>query len=364
MFELALSNNSTSAPRIRRQAQQDGAEFSYVDADRWRDRFPMCGGTAQSPVNLRPFDCNRLQGGRSSLTFINAFTPPRTVELINNGHTVRFVFHWNRNNTARITGGPLNGAQYIPHEVHFHWTNGVFGGTEHAIYGFRFTMEMHVVCYNAKYRNLEEAMNFADGILVLAQLFKRFIFGDRFHFLQTLPYVRRRGSRITINYLVHLFTLDSFLNVNRFNRNFVSYIGSLTTPPCREQIQWIVNVIPRKIAYKAMRLFNGLQGSEGFINDNVRPLQPMNGRPYVIQSVTSLALLVEMPQLKAYVMQRRGEDWGSHECHTKRRSGKKALEKSTTNQRNGFVTQFSDYCEVYASLELNRKSSAAHQAAL
>lgn len=228
---------------------------------------------------MRPLDCTRLNSGVTNLIFTNAYAPPQSIELINNGHTVRYVFHWAAGQVPRISGGPLGTDEYIPHEVHFHWTNGHFGGTEHAIYGFRFTMEMHVVCYNARYDNLAQAMNFPDGVLVLAQMFqKKFLFGERYHFLQLLPHVRRRGSRISVNYLEHLFTLDQFLNVNRFNRNFVTYMGSLTTPPCRERIRWIINLIPIKISRKAMLLFQRIEGNEGFIENNVRPLQPTNGR--------------------------------------------------------------------------------------
>ncbi|XP_055687235.1 carbonic anhydrase 6-like [Lutzomyia longipalpis] len=238
----------------------------------------MCRGLAQSPINLTPFSCQRL-GPTQGLTFINAHTPPRAVDLINGDHTVRYLFHWNANRTARITGGPLGTAQYIPHEVHFHWTDGLLDGTEHAVYGIRFTMEMHVVCYNAKYRNLAQAMNFVDGVLVLGQLFQKFLFGESsYHYLQLLPYIRRRGAVLTISQSMHFFTLDQFINVNRFNRYIVSYTGSLTTPPCREGILWVINVIPRKISFTTMRLFNRIQGMGGFINNNVRPLQRNNGR--------------------------------------------------------------------------------------
>ncbi|GAB0094724.1 hypothetical protein DMENIID0001_100490 [Sergentomyia squamirostris] len=286
---IQLSNNSSlSLVRKLRQNQMDqmdGVEYSYRDVHRWNQRWPQCGGRLQSPISLTPSSCRSLGGWESRLEFGIPNARPLSVNLMNNGHTVKYVFTWNPNAIPTISGGPLGSTRYIPHEVHFHWTNRWFGGSEHALYDMRFTMEMHIVCYNAVYRNLQNAMNASDGVMVLGQMYQKFILGEHYSFLELLPQVQRRGSNITITRSLDAFTLDSFLNVNIFNEFFVIYLGSLTTPPCREGILWIVNVLPKLISVKSMNFFRRLEGMDRYIEDNVRPLQPRNQRACYTNSI-------------------------------------------------------------------------------
>ena len=56
------------------------------------------------------------------------------------------------------------------------------------------------------------------------------------------------------------------------NREYVSYQGSLTTPPCTEGVQWFVFQHPVEIPAEFVARFRQIMG------DNARPIQPLNGR--------------------------------------------------------------------------------------
>lgn len=70
-----------------------------------------------------------------------------------------------------ITGGILVG-KYVVDQTHFHWGLSPNTGTEHALNGRRYDLEMHIVHHNAKYADVNTAKNFEGGIAVIAVLFQ------------------------------------------------------------------------------------------------------------------------------------------------------------------------------------------------
>ncbi|MBM3337724.1 MAG: carbonic anhydrase family protein, partial [Betaproteobacteria bacterium] len=53
---------------------------------------------------------------------------------------------------------------------------------------------------------------------------------------------------------------------------YFSYVGSLTTPPCTEDVKWHVMRQPIEISYAQLAAFKKLYKM------NARPVQPLNGR--------------------------------------------------------------------------------------
>lgn len=70
-----------------------------------------------------------------------------------------------------ISGGIMKG-QFEAVGVHFHWGSYGYKGSEHIVDNRRFDVEMHIVHRNAKYRTVEEASRYEDGLSVIAIMFK------------------------------------------------------------------------------------------------------------------------------------------------------------------------------------------------
>jgi carbonic anhydrase len=56
------------------------------------------------------------------------------------------------------------------------------------------------------------------------------------------------------------------------NRNYYTYMGSLTTPPCSEDVLWLVLKQPQQISPEQQAIFARLY------RNNARPVQPGSGR--------------------------------------------------------------------------------------
>ena len=55
-------------------------------------------------------------------------------------------------------------------------------------------------------------------------------------------------------------------------RGYYTFIGSLTTPPCTEDVLWLVLKTPVQVSKEQLAGFGTIY------KNNVRPVQPVNGR--------------------------------------------------------------------------------------
>ena len=108
-----------------------------------------------------------------------------------------------------------------------------------------------------------------------------------FSFPQVFPWLRQssvilQGARFTDHGDVTQRDLGAVDNAGglRLNpiillpmqRDFVSYQGSLTTPPCTEGVRWLVMRTPLRVSRaQADRITR-------IISENARPVQALNGR--------------------------------------------------------------------------------------
>jgi carbonic anhydrase len=67
-------------------------------------------------------------------------------------------------------------------------------------------------------------------------------------------------------------TIDAMSLLPR-DRNYFTYTGSLTTPPCTEGVQWVIMKKPMEVSAGQVHQFQSL-----FRGPNNRPIQPLNER--------------------------------------------------------------------------------------
>lgn len=78
----------------------------------------------------------------------------------------------NESKTAMLSGGPLGNNIYVFEQLHFHWGENDYEGSEDLINNRSFPMEMHAVFYKEDYKSMDEAFNHSDGLAILAYLYE------------------------------------------------------------------------------------------------------------------------------------------------------------------------------------------------
>lgn len=210
--------------------------------EHWADieQYLDCGGDNQSPVNLIEFEAVKV----SKLNSLEIFYSPSThiSRVINNGHTVEFDF---------VQGDSIifNEMTYHLDQIHFHEPG------EHKINGIQYPIEIHLVHREA-----------CGNVCVLGILGMEGQESQIFEFLeQFLPL--KEGTSKDIDRGVDL----SLLFPERLD--YFSYVGSLTTPPCSEKVNWVVFRDPIVLSLEEVQKLQ-----ENMPINNFRDEQPLNGR--------------------------------------------------------------------------------------
>uniref|UniRef100_A0A5S6QKK0 Carbonic anhydrase n=1 Tax=Trichuris muris TaxID=70415 RepID=A0A5S6QKK0_TRIMR len=241
---------------------------------------PLCDGKKQSPIAIWLNDLTLLLVPTDIpyLRFENLNASIGEVKIENNGHSVQVTIPESVNVTLK--GGPLQ-YTYRLAQFHFHWATVDNLGSEHTIGDTHYPLEAHFVhIYEEARENSSVTRQFIAVVGVLFKLapstFKEQTPLAPFaEYVKTLAY---KGNRHILN-----FTIDvsSFYPTRR--NSYVSYLGSLTTPPCSENVQWIVFTDPMPITRTELDSFRNLHSSrsheaEKWLQFNYRPTQPLYNR--------------------------------------------------------------------------------------
>lgn len=191
-------------------------------------------GKRQSPIDIRntiPTPAQRL----------NFNYEPSKIHLIFNGHTIQ-------ENEDPGSYGLAGGRRFQLQQFHFH------SPSEHTIDGNHFPMEMHLV-HKA-----------ADGTVgVVAVFIREGEHNDAFDPVwNMLPDANSPNRESDVEIDTAAMLPDS--------PRYYSYEGSFTTPPCTEQVKWIVLADPVSLSKAQIERFRMV------IDGNNRPVQPLNGR--------------------------------------------------------------------------------------
>ena len=231
-----------AALSIGQLAQAEGDHWAYKGhggPPEWGSMssgFAVCKlGKLQSPIDIR--------GAKpADLPAIKFDYKPSALKIIDNGHSIQV-------NYAPGSSIDVGGARYELVQFHFHHPS------EEKIDGKAHPMVAHLVHKNAEGK-----------LAVVAVLLDK---GGASELIDTvwrnIPAEKEKES------VVADVTIDAS-KLLPDNRGYYTFQGSLTTPPCSEDVTWFVLKSPLKIADAEIAGFAKLYPL------NARPVQPLNGR--------------------------------------------------------------------------------------
>merc|ERR1719361_191537 len=158
--------------------------------------------------------------------------------LENNGHAAKLSNTYHSGLTPHISGAGLTN-NYKFGQVHFHWGEDSSKGSEHTINGQPFPLEMHLVHFNANFKDINLAVSAgeADSLAVLG-IFFNVSSSPHPGVERLLPYLRQvtqAGSQVNVTSRLPLSDLVTGDLTELFR-----YSGGLTTPSCDEIVEWTV----------------------------------------------------------------------------------------------------------------------------
>ncbi|XP_057329109.1 carbonic anhydrase 2-like [Microplitis mediator] len=246
---------------------KSNAAWDYKDVDSWKDEYPKCGGQQQSPINLDEMIFDDI-GETLKLQGYNI--QPVKMTILNNGHSLDLTSEWDV-----LSGLPTVTAQGIKYElqmIHFHWGASDDSGSEHVYNDLKTPLEMHMVHYNPEFGDFDSKNG--DAILVVGILFE---IGE---YSNALWKILENASKVqepeSAEVEIEPFPISDFFDENSFNY-YISYTGSLTTPPCTEGVTWIVLSQTLQVSASQMKIFRSIKLNCGDDHNNRSP-QPINDR--------------------------------------------------------------------------------------
>ncbi|GER27363.1 carbonic anhydrase, partial [Striga asiatica] len=231
----------------------DEHEFSYEeDSDigpaRWgeiRPEWSNCGsGNMQSPIDLSNQRVNIV----SHLGLLDRTYLPSNATLINRGHDMMLRWGYEAGHIE------INGIVYQLQQCHWH------SPSEHTINGRRFDMEIHLV-----HRSID------NQTAVIGVMYK---IGRPNSFLTMMKH--------HLNALVETRDVERAVgiidpeHIKFGSRKYYRYVGSLTTPPCNENVLWTIVRKVRTVSREQVELIRNAVHDDS--ETNARPIQPMNDR--------------------------------------------------------------------------------------
>ncbi|KAJ7981023.1 Alpha carbonic anhydrase [Quillaja saponaria] len=205
----------------------------------------MCKhGQMQSPIDL----LNERVKIVSHLGRINRSYKPSNATLKNRGHDI--MLKW-ADGAGSIV---INGTQYVLKQLHWH------SPSEHTLNGRRFNLELHMVH--------ESPTGQAAVIGIMYKI------GRPDSFLSLIT-----DHLAAITDTAEQEKVVGIINPKQINigsRKYYRYIGSLTTPPCTQNVVWTIVKKVRTVTREQVRLLRVAVHDES--NTNARPLQPLNNR--------------------------------------------------------------------------------------
>ncbi|PEO55827.1 carbonic anhydrase [Bacillus toyonensis] len=245
MSVVLMGCNAAKQEAPQKQSTKKNTQWSYEGAtgpEHWgelKPEYKMClNGQEQSPIDIKTeqikstVDNNPLQINYQPISF----------SIKNNGHSIEGKAN---SSDDYLT---LGGNRYTLKQFHFHTPS------EHQFEGKHADMELHLVHQNDQ-----------GQLAVVGIMIKEGQKNEGFAAMwQNLPY--RKNIKADVQHTIDI------KQILPSDYSSFRYMGSLTTPPCTENVQWIVMKQTIEMSKKQIKVFHKL------FPKNNRPVQPINGR--------------------------------------------------------------------------------------
>ncbi len=200
-------------------------------------KFSMCSeGKMQSPIDV-------VATKDENLAPLNLNYSSSSKDIVNNGHAVQV-------NIQDGSSFKIGNETYQLKQFHFHTPS------ENHINGKSFPMEAHFVHATKDGKLAVVALMFKEGKenAVIKKIIKSFPIGE--------------GKNKELK-----LTKDDLNNLLPKNRDYYKFMGSLTTPPCSQNVKWFVFKTPVEVSKEQIESMHKEIGK-----NNNRPIQPTNKR--------------------------------------------------------------------------------------
>uniref|UniRef100_A0A8C4NJ73 Carbonic anhydrase 10 n=3 Tax=Eptatretus burgeri TaxID=7764 RepID=A0A8C4NJ73_EPTBU len=269
--------------------------------------WSLCAaGKRQSPVNI--------ETGRM---IFDPFLTPMRVNLGGNKvsgtmyNTGKYVaLRLDKEHLVNVSGGPMAYSHRLE-EMRLHFGSNDVRGSEHLLNGQAFPGELQLIHYNQElYSNVTEASHNPSGLIIISIFVK---ISERPNLFLKRLLNRDTITRITYKndaYLLHDLPLSSLYPDTQ---SYITYDGSLTTPPCHETTTWVIMNKPvyiTRVQIHSLRLLSQNQPSQIFhsMSDNVRPTKPLGNR-CIRTNINFSTPSKDCPNKKPRKLQYRVNEW-------------------------------------------------------
>ncbi|MBF0441949.1 MAG: carbonic anhydrase family protein [Oligoflexales bacterium] len=228
----------------KESSEKGAAHWGYqgpIGPDNWGDLSPEFE-TCKKGVHQSPIDIDKRSATLKNLRFTYKKS---MINLVDNGHTIKADYE--KGSTIEY-----NGNRYQLVQFHFH------SPSEHEINGVSYPLEIHFVHSNEKGELTVLGVMGEKGDIPHREIDKLW------QGLSKEEGSEKRERKISVN----------AFNLYPMNKKAYSYMGSLTTPPCTENVTWYVFKDSIKVSQDQIQTFRKLYSG------NNRPVQPINGRNF------------------------------------------------------------------------------------
>ncbi len=241
LFATGCAHNETIEHNEHHKTHE--AHWDYVGEHspaHWgemKEEYKLCGtGKMQTPINIIPTQDVNIAPLQLAYT-------TNSTNVINNGHTVQV-------NIASGSKLTLDGKTYELKQFHFHTPS------ENNIKGHEYALEAHFVHATKEGELAVVAVMFEEGAEnpILSKIWNKF------------------PLKVDEKVNIDLSSAD-IQAIMPSNKDYYKFIGSLTTPPCSENVKWNVFKTSMTISKEQVKQF-----FDTFGHSNNRPIQATNNR--------------------------------------------------------------------------------------